>query len=107
MGVGVRTWRKSTKILTDKCRIDAIWAQGRLTSRLAVTALHPQGLAVWLWDCQYCNLSCEIFMAVARMTYCGRRAGAAIGIFDVGAGALRNLLEEECPLEATLLDLAL
>lgn len=40
-------------------------------------------------------------------TYCGRRTGAAFGIFDVGTRALGELLEEKRALDPQLLDLAL
>lgn len=42
-----------------------------------------------------------------RRAYCRRWARAAIRIFDVGTGALRELFEQECALYPQLLDLAL
>lgn len=42
-----------------------------------------------------------------QKAYCRRRAGAAVRVFDIGAGALGQLLEQERALKALFLDLAL
>lgn len=43
---------------------------------------------------------------ICFITYCRWWARAAVGVLDVGAGALGQLVQEECALEPELLDAA-